>query len=65
MVNWIGQYWSVRGEYIRTDADALIEFEEEDEHEEEEEEVDDHTDDLAVDDGDDHDEVFIKDSFDR
>lgn len=54
-INLIGQYWSVRGEYIRTDADALIEFEEEDDHDEE----------PAVDEGDDHDEVFVKASFDR
>jgi hypothetical protein len=49
--NWIGQYWSVRGEYIKTDSDALIELEEEGDDELTEEA--------------DHNEIFIKRNFDR
>lgn len=38
-VNWIGQYWSVRGEYVRTDADALIELPGDDEDEDGHDEI--------------------------
>ncbi len=61
-INWIGQYWSVRGEYIRTEADALIELEVEDDHGDEEPEADEH-DEEPADDG--HEEVFVQKNFDR
>ena len=57
-INWLGQFWSLRGEYVRTNAEAFIEL------------VDDHADEAGEDEPDEHDgeseDVTLqKSSFDR
>ena len=57
-LNWIGQFWSLRGEYVRSDADAYVEEEEADHDEEEVVEA-------APEDDHDEDEILLSRNFNR